>query len=938
MNNQQLLEIAQIILAGRKAAGEMITPAAIDEVVRDAAKLDPGGLGADAHYRRTLREELERRFKVFVGEGIILEDQTGHLDWLPAREKETAWAFWSRYKTFVGRDIAPESVRRMDELTGEVLRRLEDPLRAGSWTRRGLVVGHVQSGKTAHYIGLICKAADAGYKVIVVLSGIHNSLRAQTQIRLEEGFVGYGQEGNPLLGGPRFAVGVSLLDPSPVANCATSRASNGDFNAAVASNFGIQPGDRPLLFVVKKNARVLQNVLDWIQTYTVDDAGSGRRLIRDVPLLLIDDEADQASIDTSQLKLDAQNNPDPDHEPTRINSLVRRLIHSFQKSAYVGYTATPFANIFIHHRAETAEEGPDLFPRSFILNLPAPSNYVGTASLFPAENDQGAHAELGKPPSLVRFVSDHQSAPGVGWLPDKHPSTHRPLYKGIDDIPPSLREAIRAFVVAGAARFARGQSREHKSMLIHVTRFTALQTAVYNQVLAEVDSLRRRWALTTSAAETEFRALWDMDFARTSHEHPGAPGTVTDWNEVRRYIGDVLDRLEVRVINNTSRDVLAYQERRDTGFHVIAVGGNKLSRGLTLEGLTVSYFLRASRMYDTLMQMGRWFGYRPGYEDLCRLYLTEDLADWFGDIAEASEELRQEFDRMVAVNETPMDYGLRVRAHPVMLVTSQLKMQSGEKLELSFSGDVMETVAFHADPNVAASNERALEGLLGGLGDARMSPRQQRPEGRIESWEGTRVWTDVSGKAILGFLGAYSSHEANRKVRTELLSRYIGKQLERGELTKWTVALLSGEDVSRRYAGLDIRRSLRSLRTGTIDGQKDRYQIRRLLSPRDEAIDIDSDGWAKALKLTKDEHHGDAGRGQKQGPPTEPAGKQIRTVRDRRTGLLLLYALGLRDSAGTMLPYTVLGIGLSFPESPDAPRVTYHVTSLYYEQEFGPDE
>lgn len=935
MDRQQALEIAQIMLAGRKAAGQLVTPDLIRDVVADVERIAPvAAMTAEGAW---ITDELERRFRVFVGRGIILEDRSNHIEWLPIRRKEIAWNFWPRYRTFLTGSMAPGAIDRLDEVTDDILGRLEDPLRAGAWSRRGLVVGHVQSGKTANYIGLIAKAADAGYRLIVVLAGIHNSLRAQTQIRLEEGFIGFGQDGNPLLGGPKTPVGVGLLDPSLVANTATSRTTNGDFNSAVANNWGIHPdpGARPLAFVIKKNARVLKHVLDWIRTYTSEDVLTGRRVARGVPLLLIDDEADQASIDTNPLLYDPNGFPDPDHEPTRINSLIRQILFAFEKSAYVGYTATPFANIFIHPQAPTKDEGDDLFPRSFILNLSAPSNYFGPMRLFPPLGAEPDPPHPGAPPSLLRFVDDYQTDSHTGWMPDRHRSDHQPRFDEASALPPSLRQAIRAFVVASAARSVRGQERQHKSMLIHVTRLTSVQARVHEQVREELQSLRRRWALAGDQTEQDLKQLWETDFVPTSRAY-GPESTMPPWSDVSSRISDILDRLEARMINNTSRDVLAYEEHRNTGFHVIATGGDKLSRGLTLEGLTVSYFLRASKMYDTLMQMGRWFGYRPDYEDLCRLYLTEELSEWFGHITDASEELRQEFDRMVAVNQTPADYGLRVRSHPTLMVTSALKMRTGEELELSFAGDILETVAFHRDSTTASRNEDTLASLLSGLGPALVSPSRARPGGAA-SWEGTRLWERVPASQILAFLGRYTSHEANRKVRTELLSSYIERQVARHELTDWTIALMSKTGRSTKYAGLAVVPLDRSLRIGTLSDGGDRYQIRRLLSPRDEAIDLDREAWDRALRLTRDKWQADPGRGQGETAPDEPGGREIRSCRAVTSGLLMLYPLSLSDGTRE-LEHVVLGMGISFPDSPNAPRVRYQVTGLYYEQEFGPDE
>ena len=163
------------------------------------------------------------------------------------------------------------------------------------------------------------------------------------------------------------------------------------------------------------------------------------------------------------------------------------------------------------------------------------------------------------------------------------------------------------------------------------------------------------------------------------------------WEEVSSQLPDVVSDIQVRMINGTAKDALDYSEYEGAGLKVIAIGGDKLARGLTLEGLCVSYFLRASRMYDTLMQMGRWFGYRPGYLDLCRLYTTPDLSEWFGHIADAAEELREEFDIMAATGATPREYGLKVQSHPVLMVNLKAKDEVGEEpdvvLQWATAGD-----------------------------------------------------------------------------------------------------------------------------------------------------------------------------------------------------------------------------------------------------------
>jgi hypothetical protein len=321
---------------------------------------------------------LETLYNVQIGAATQLVDKS-HVAWLPACQAEIEWRYWNRYREFLlkARNLPASVVDSVEESIDQILGLLSNPLRHGTWDRRGLVVGHVQSGKTSNYTGLICKAVDAGYRVIMVLAGVHNSLRSQTQQRLDEGFLGF--DSVAMLkhqNGPIPTIGVAKFDPScPKPNTVTTRLA--DFNKTVANQFLIQP-TQTLLFVVKKNASVLNNLLGWVKRAIPPQMATADRLwVPEVPLLMIDDEADHSSVDTKAIPLTQDGTPDPDHHPTTINRSIRQLLHSFQKAAYVGYTATPFANIYIHESATTKEHGPDLFPRSFIINLPAPESDQG---------------------------------------------------------------------------------------------------------------------------------------------------------------------------------------------------------------------------------------------------------------------------------------------------------------------------------------------------------------------------------------------------------------------------------------------------------------------------------------------------------------------------------------------------------------------------------
>lgn len=948
---QTVLETAQAFL--QNSVEGALTSAEIAAAVDRVLGLNPRWSATVD--RSAVIKELETRFSVWIGRAHVLENNEGHEAWLTAERKQ-GWRLWPRYRQFLEQAWSPHAVDALDETSDEVISRIEDPARQGSWDRRGLVVGHVQSGKTSSYTGVICKAADAGYRVIIVLAGIHKNLRSQTQMRLDEGFLGY--ETMPSKGaatGELRSIGVGLIDPDPHIrpDYITNRSDNGDFSKAVARNLGITPGARPMLFVVKKNKRVLGNLCDW-----VEGVANGRPALADVPLLIIDDEADHASVDTGAQAFDENGKPDPDHDPKEINRLIRRLLMWFEKRVYVGYTATPFANIFIHEQGRTKEEGEDLFPRSFIVNLPTPSNYDGPVRLFGlSPDDDGGDGAAGLP--LVRTIKDHvvpnDPSERTGWMPPLHKNAHRPLYEGEATVPPSLREAILAFVLVCAARRARGSVDVHNSMLVHVTRFTKVQTLVREQVQAELDSIQRRLRFGDSGPESihsRLEKLWATDFGPTTRNVAGVVGldiAATEWQALRPLLSAAADNIHVREINGTAKDALDYDVHKTTGFNVIAVGGDKLARGLTLEGLSISYFLRASRMYDTLMQMGRWFGYRPGYLDLCRLYTTSDLKEWFAHITDAAEELRTEFDHMQAVGGTPKDYGLKVRSHPILMVTSRVKMRNATPLTLTFSGALQETVVFHRSSGDLETNLKAAATLLASLGGPTdPDPKRDRPGGKRHTWKNSRVWKDVDGALVAKFLGQSVTHPDGVKVNTKVLADFVTRQIEKEMLTQWHVALFAGEDEERHreIAGLKCFMNTRAVNIRGYDtleqamiehARRNKYPIRRLLAPRDEAIDLTEKEYEEALELTRLAWQADPARSRRQTPPDVPSGPAIRAVRGRlypERGLLLLYPLDPTPAAITF-EEPVIGFGVSFPKTKNSAPVTYTVNNVYWEQELG---
>ncbi|WNG24480.1 hypothetical protein F0U62_10970 [Cystobacter fuscus] len=940
--------IAQVLIKGHAEKGMALTRDVIASRVDMALMTDP--TFKNLVDRDRLIADLESSFSVWMGSSATLESNKDHVAWLPNAKAEIEWKFWKRYQRLLQQKRwASTSIDRLNELTDETLGRLEAPNRRGMWSRRGLVVGHVQSGKTANYTGLICKAADAGYKIIIVLAGIHKSLRSQTQIRLDEGFLGYESKDDAVDGGRRKAVGVGLIDPSIKADTITTRADDGDFKLSVRKNFHISPETLrlPLLFVVKKNARVLDNLNSWVgrsaqKKVSVD--GVERLMVADVPLLVIDDEADHASIDTRSQEFDDDGRPDPDYDPTSINKQIRKLLHLFEKNAYVGYTATPFANIFIHEEGKTAGHGEDLFPRSFITNLAAPSDYVGPVRVFGLESGLIPGVETRKPLGLVRHITDYANSVNLdergGWMPPVHKKDHEPIYEGRREIPPSLRDAIHSFVLVCAARRARGQISEHNSMLIHVTRFTDVQQKVFDQVKSTLKSLQNHVELGEEAGTTleleNLRRLWEEDFVPTSRsiQEPGL--RELSWNEVHSHLKAAIVAIKLKQINGTAGDVLDYEDHKATGLSVIAVGGDKLARGLTLEGLSISYYLRASRMYDTLMQMGRWFGYRPGYLDLCRLYMPEELDEWFQHVTEASEELRQEFDKMAMVGGTPADYGLKVRSHSTLLVTSRVKMRNGTELQVSFAGDIIETTIFDPRPQALEHNLNVTVKFLEKLGKTKQGWEQSRPDGK-EKWNHSYVWKDVPGAAVAAYLGMLQFHEASQKARGDLLSEFIKKQLLQDELTHWTVLLIGRnpdkDSCQENLAGLPLTLTQRTLKNQEDTTKRNRYDIQRLVNPKDEAADLDEEAYAEALRLTKESFHREKGRRKEE--PEVPSGPFIRYVRPKEKGLLILYPLDYgtkwtKETLDANARIPPIGWAVSFPDSDTATTVSYRVNNVYW--------
>lgn len=843
---------------------------------------------------------IEEKYGISMGFGAIV-DAEDFRPWLHDAKinGEVRDFYWGRYRRLLNLKGLPKSViDATDEVTDRILDRLGDPRNTSSWSRRGMVVGHVQSGKTANYTGLICKAADAGYRLIVVIAGIHNNLRNQTQGRIDEGFIGRdtGRLAHANKAQRQKIIGVGTFDQRefPVSLTNTIR----DFNKATATTFTAQLGqfNVPVVLVIKKNSSTLKNLLEWLKEHSVNQ---GTQMVSQ-PMLLIDDEADNASINTAYGR----------DEVTRINSQIREILSLFHRSCYVGYTATPFANIFIDPDTDDETLKQDLFPRHFIIGLEAPSNYFGAQKVFIDGRDQH-----------LRLIDDNEDV-----LPMKHKIEH-----AVDVLPASLLQAVRVFIVARAIRNVRGQHSAHASMLVNVSRFTDVQGRLRTRIGDVIGRIRDAVAVDAGKGAA---ALKNPEIAALHEawkkEYAAADGAV--WPAIQARLNEVLVAVRVVEVNASKRSQpLDYDQGGEHGVTVIAVGGFSLSRGLTLEGLTVSYFLRNSMMYDTLMQMGRWFGYRPGYEDLCRVWMPADGVGWYAHIHEAMEDLQAQLKRMELARATPEQFGLAVRSHPeALIVTARNKMGTGREfpVRVGLAGKLVETTRIRADRDQLERNRKAGEILAAELVAQGILP-ESRPRGQL--YRGVPVDT------IREFLRAYRADAADPLTDPHLMNDYLDARADT-ELRNWDVLLASAQKIG---APLDQLSGIRMtpFERSVSDAELEQGVLaisgtsRRVGSPGDEKEGLGLDELDKAKAEFLREHP------EKEVPAVLPD-RYFRIARSRPL-LILRFVTPTTSGAhkGKLPAGNVLAWSISFPLSDiDGGTVEYVVNTIRLREMFGDEE
>lgn len=725
---------------------------------------------------------LHSKLFVKINRGHFIHEKDHH-PWYMASKKKNAENFWQRYRTYLSdKHWSPDTINELDKSTDDIMDLLGNPNQEEPFFRRGLCIGDVQSGKTSTYIGLINKAADAHYRVIILLTGTIEKLRRQTQKRIDEGFIGLDSYAFTLKKGS-VQVGVGSIDPSISGWAVTSTTS--DFNAATAKKVvgqlvNINP---PVIFVLKKNKSVLEKLENWLRFY---NANKVTKKI-DLPMLLIDDEADNASINTKQDNV------------TAINKAIRKLLNLFDKSNYVGFTATPYANVFIDPDSDEEMLSQDLFPTDFIYALESPSNYIGARSIF------GENAPYGY---MLESNDDCEN-----FLPLRHKKDAI-----LTQIPLSLKEALCAFFIANAIRDLRGDVKAHRTMMINISRFINVQDQIAKTLDQYIRTLKTEihnyYLLGEKALDYESFAfihhVYDKYFKLFSTDSRFSDLLHFEWQDIQKVLYPAIAQIEVRAINggNASRN-LNYEKYEtspdDTGLRLIAVGGLSLSRGLTLEGLCISYFYRNSSMYDTLMQMGRWFGYRESYRDLCKIWMPETSMAWYTYISDATDELRNEIKQMQNEDMTPKDFGLAVRSDMKgLLVTARNKMRSAKDYEttINFSGVVIETRYVHSSKDILTRNYEQTEHFLSTLRQ-KYDIHQNDPALALKHPQ----ILNIKKEEILQYLQGFSAHTMNTATGfsiPELMKMFNDDSA--AIFDNWDLLIAGGKSTSPEilFAGLKI--------------------------------------------------------------------------------------------------------------------------------------
>jgi hypothetical protein len=693
---------------------------------------------------------------------VIVDDNEFNDKWTSGLDR-TQWHYWRSLYRYLSEYRIParsaEVLASLDQSSDIVLSQLGSPTVARP--RFGLVIGYVQSGKTENFTALVAKAADAGYKLVIILSGIDDEIRGQTQGRIRTHIWGAGDAYSK--DGVKY--------PERRWNELTGPVS--DFQTPQSTANNILGDDRPTCMVIKKNGQILRRVLSWL-------SGASQQLKDNLPVLIIDDEADQATPNVAST--------DPDDRPSVINRLIRQILGTFDKSRYVAYTATPFANFFINASTLQGRFGDDLYPRDFIVSLPSPSSYVGSADVY------------GLPPGVLRDGREVQRL-DVCRICGDDPSQINAV--GAENLN-GLKSAIRSFVLGTAVQLAvKGDDQFPSTMLVHASHLNVSHTdhreaveAILDDMRAAIDGAGRVGLLRS--IESLYRGELLKSWSHCRELGYPVPDALPSFDVVSEAIKTVLSDgwISVRVVNSIADSIPKWEGEGATEPHLksILIGGNLLSRGLTMPNLLTSYFMRRPEQADTMLQMARWLGYRRPMAYLMSVYSSQGCHEDMSSIAAAEQDIRNQIGEMRRQGKKPIDFQFVVRIRQGLIPTRTNAMRNADQhaVASSHAGELLETFCFNENDMtslrvITANNLSLLKSTLTAPGVVRI--QGGKPGVHIFRASGNEALDFIDQLSLPGdelSLGINPNGVNNKS----LLLDYIRRRRHANELNVWDFVIL----------------------------------------------------------------------------------------------------------------------------------------------------
>lgn len=908
--------------------------------------------GVDERTRLDWLMKIKLRLKSVITTTIdpdaALDEDQDYDKWITSRTAPVQWNYFDRYITYLKTIGRPADViKSTEKSTWGIIERLGDPNKNIEQLQKGLVLGSVQSGKTANFNGVINRGIDVGYDVIIVFSGIMEDLRFQTQKRINNDVIGIGEKNNQI--NQVVGVGdVQQFSKSGVNQISSITSTLIDFRKSLVDvNFDFT---NQRILVCKKNVGVLTNLIYWLKSSMPHG-----QLKLGKSLLVVDDEADNASLNNLGHK-------GADYA-SKVNGHMRALLNLFDRRSYLGYTATPFANILQdQHGAQEEQDhwkisfryngqiqqldcslSPGLFPDKFIYKLATPSSYLGPKRFFSNGREQDGDRKI----PLIELIPTPGDDPVVDFGSEGHA------------IKKSLSDAIDCFILSIALRDSRKQILEslpgysqHHTMLVHISRLIADQNAAANEIARYVTWLKAK-ITDDSLSDPEgiynrLKLQWNRFFAFKVENilsylpaDYNADGLVSkSWEDVSRFLPNAVTGIDVKAINSDTGAKLVYDGEPKK---YIAVGGNRLSRGFTLEGLTINYFLRDTNYYDTLLQMGRWFGYRPGYIDACRLFIDFPTEEKYNFVTTALAELEEQIDSMEYQKKKPKEFELRIRKHPdVLKITRPAILKNANEVRFSFQDMVQQSTIFRIEKQAHEAAWNSFKTLFNELDFKATEP------------DGGFYTIDTNKATLYRFLNLPSTYQEETFMK-RYLTTYIDLCTGVGKLTNWKIAVKrtgTGAHIDTDNLRLQLTR-----RSAPKKSEESQYYFDLLndqlftasgksqnimTSGMDESLGIDTLRVKEAIDKFREykknkfiaENQTEA-QAEENAKKTTVPGWIFRKVRPEKEGLLLIYLIDLKyifntdelrkiaDEKSLNLNIPLIGFAMSFPQIQDDPGAVY---------------